>query len=185
MIDLANGNHVVSSGVDQRSRRRRRRRHVGNGSTGTVGPVGPGKSLLGGTAGDLVGASQGNPDVTPLANDNCVGRLIADVTGYFPSGRNEFSPTATTDILRERICQSPAYALTQTAFRRGTAPAELRQPKSAATETNQPTEPSICNSIRRLHSTAYSIGRVRVTGSMKPLTTMPIACSWERPRLIR
>ena len=49
----------------------------------------------------------------------------------------------------------------------------------------QPTEPSICSSIRRLHSTAYSIGRVRVIGSMKPLTTMPIACSSERPRLIR
>ena len=49
----------------------------------------------------------------------------------------------------------------------------------------QPTEPSICSSIRRLHSTAYSIGSVRVIGSMKPLTTMPIACSSERPRLIR
>ena len=49
----------------------------------------------------------------------------------------------------------------------------------------QPTEPSIWSSIRRDHSTAYSIGRVRVTGSMKPLTTMPMACSSERPRLIR
>ncbi len=35
------------------------------------------------------------------------------------------------------------------------------------------------------HSTAYSIGSVRVTGSMKPLTIMPMACSSERPRLIR
>ncbi len=49
----------------------------------------------------------------------------------------------------------------------------------------QPTEPSICSSMRRLHSTAYSIGNVLVTGSMKPLTTMPMACSSERPRLIR
>ena len=49
----------------------------------------------------------------------------------------------------------------------------------------QPTLPSICSSIRRLHSTAYSIGSVRVIGSMKPLTTMPIACSSERPRDIR
>ena len=54
-------------------------------------------------------------------------------------------------------------------------------PSSAA----QPTEPSICSSIRRLHSTAYSMGSVRVTGSMKPLTTMPMACSSERPRLCR
>ena len=49
----------------------------------------------------------------------------------------------------------------------------------------QPTLPSICNSMSRLHSTAYSIGSVRVIGSMNPLTTMPIACSSERPRLIR
>ena len=49
----------------------------------------------------------------------------------------------------------------------------------------QPTEPSIWSSIKRLHSTAYSIGSVRVIGSMKPFTTMPIACSSERPRLIR
>jgi uncharacterized protein YcbX len=49
----------------------------------------------------------------------------------------------------------------------------------------QPTEPSICSSIRRDHSTAYSIGSVLVIGSMKPLTTMPMACSSERPRLIR
>ena len=49
----------------------------------------------------------------------------------------------------------------------------------------QPTLPSICNSMRRLHSTAYSMGSVRVTGSMKPLTIMPMACSSVRPRLFR
>ena len=49
----------------------------------------------------------------------------------------------------------------------------------------QPTDPSICSSIRRLHSTAYSIGSVRVIGSMKPFTTMPIAWLSESPRLIR
>ena len=49
----------------------------------------------------------------------------------------------------------------------------------------QPTLPSIWSSINRLHSTAYSIGSVRVTGSMKPLTIMLIACCSERPRLIR
>ena len=31
--------------------------------------------------------------------------------------------------------------------------------------------------MRRDHSTAYSIARVRVPGSMKPLTIMPLACS--------
>jgi hypothetical protein len=49
----------------------------------------------------------------------------------------------------------------------------------------QPTEPSIWSSMSRLHSTAYSIGRVRVIGSMKPFTTMLIAWLSERPRLIR
>ena len=59
------------------------------------------------------------------------------------------------------------------------------EPGRPGATASQPTEPSICSSIRRLHSTAYSIGSVRVIGSMKPLTTMPIACSSERPRLIR
>ena len=56
---------------------------------------------------------------------------------------------------------------------------------NGATGGFQPTEPSICSSIRRLHSTAYSIGSIRVTGSMNPFTTMPVACSSESPRLMR
>ena len=60
-----------------------------------------------------------------------------------------------------------------------------RVTRTLTNDASQPTEPSICSSISRLHSTAYSIGSVRVIGSMKPLTTMPIACSSERPRLIR
>ena len=56
---------------------------------------------------------------------------------------------------------------------------------ATARSADQPTLPSICSSIRRLHSTAYSIGSVRVIGSMNPLTTMLIACSCDRPRLIR
>jgi len=31
-------------------------------------------------------------------------------------------------------------------------------------DPGQPTEPSICSSMSRLHSTAYSIGSVRVIG---------------------
>ena len=49
----------------------------------------------------------------------------------------------------------------------------------------QPTLPSIWSSMRRDHSTAYSMGSVRVTGSMNPLTTIDMACSSVRPRLIR
>jgi len=49
----------------------------------------------------------------------------------------------------------------------------------------QPTEPSIWSSISRLHSTAYSIGNVLVTGSMNPFTIIPMACDSERPLLMR
>ena len=46
-------------------------------------------------------------------------------------------------------------------------------------------EPSICNSISRDHSTAYSIGSVRVTGSMNPFTIIPMAWLSVSPRLIK
>jgi|GEM_PF-4683688 len=48
-----------------------------------------------------------------------------------------------------------------------------------------PIEPSICSSIRRDHSTAYSMGNVRVTGSMNPFTIMPMAWLSVSPRLMR
>src|SRR5690606_3272023 len=47
----------------------------------------------------------------------------------------------------------------------------------------QPTAPSICSSIRRLSSSAYSIGSSRAIGSTKPRTIMAIASSSLRPRL--
>ena len=49
----------------------------------------------------------------------------------------------------------------------------------------QPTEPSIWSSIRRLSSTAYSMGSSRVMGSMNPFTIMAVASTSDRPRLIR
>ena len=49
----------------------------------------------------------------------------------------------------------------------------------------QPMEPSICSSISRLSSTAYSIGSSLVTGSMKPLTIIFEASSSSSPRLCR
>ncbi len=49
----------------------------------------------------------------------------------------------------------------------------------------QPTAPSICSSIRRFSSSAYSIGSSRAIGSTNPRTTMAIASSSLRPRLIR
>ena len=50
---------------------------------------------------------------------------------------------------------------------------------------HQPTAPSICSSMRRLSSSAYSIGSSLAIGSTKPRTTMAIASSSVSPRLIR
>lgn len=49
----------------------------------------------------------------------------------------------------------------------------------------QPTAPSICNSISRFSSRAYSIGSSRAIGSTKPRTIIAIASSSLIPRLIR
>ena len=49
----------------------------------------------------------------------------------------------------------------------------------------QPTAPSICSSISRLSSRAYSIGSSLAIGSTKPRTIIAIASSSVRPRLIR
>ena len=49
----------------------------------------------------------------------------------------------------------------------------------------QPTAPSICSSIRRFSSRAYSIGSSRAIGSMKPRTIIAIASSSLIPRDIR
>lgn len=49
----------------------------------------------------------------------------------------------------------------------------VRYVSSALTKVkrpHQPIEPSICSSISLDHSTAYSIGNVRVTGSINPFT---------------
>ena len=51
--------------------------------------------------------------------------------------------------------------------------------------TGHPTAPSICSSISRLSSSAYSIGSSLAIGSTKPRTTIAIASSSVMPRLIR
>jgi hypothetical protein len=49
----------------------------------------------------------------------------------------------------------------------------------------QPTAPSICSSISRFSSSAYSIGSSRAIGSTKPRTMVAAASSSVMPRLIR
>ena len=50
---------------------------------------------------------------------------------------------------------------------------------------HQPTDPSICSSMRRLSSRAYSIGSSLAIGSTKPRTIIAMASFSSRPRLIR
>ena len=50
---------------------------------------------------------------------------------------------------------------------------------------NHPTLPSICSSISRFNSTAYSIGSSFTKGSMKPVTIIDDASTSLRPRLMR
>ena len=52
-------------------------------------------------------------------------------------------------------------------------------------QRRQPTAPSICISMSRLSSSAYSIGNSRAIGSMNPRTIIAIASSSRIPRLIR
>ena len=50
---------------------------------------------------------------------------------------------------------------------------------------HQPTDPSICSSMRRLSSRAYSIGSSLAIGSTKPRTIIAMASFSSRPRLMR
>src|SRR4029453_15102773 len=47
-----------------------------------------------------------------------------------------------------------------------------------------PTEPSICSSMSRFSSSAYSMGSSRAMGSTNPRTTIAIASSSVSPRLL-
>lgn len=49
----------------------------------------------------------------------------------------------------------------------------------------QPTLPSICSSISRFISTAYSMGSSLISGSTNPVTIMEEASASDMPRLIR
>ncbi len=135
-------------------------------------------------------ASLVRPDRTPSAEgtiiragscDPCCGARPPEVGGTDASRAGN---DAWREPARRRMPPRTqrGWSASRAARSRSTSAAHATQRRS---ERRQPTEPSICSSIRRLHSTAYSIGRVRVIGSMKPLTTMPIACSCDRPRLIR
>jgi len=52
-------------------------------------------------------------------------------------------------------------------------------------QRHQPTAPSICSSISRFSSSAYSIGSSRAIGSTNPRTIVAMASSSVMPRLIR
>ena len=57
--------------------------------------------------------------------------------------------------------------------------------RAVGQKAHQPTAPSIWSSMRRLSSSAYSMGSSRAMGSMKPRTIMAIASSSAMPRDMR
>ena len=57
--------------------------------------------------------------------------------------------------------------------------------RSVVEAEDQPTAPSICSSMRRLSSSAYSIGSSRAIGSTKPRTIIAIASVSSMPRDMR
>ncbi len=62
---------------------------------------------------------------------------------------------------------------------------ERESPPVGRARSAQPTAPSICSSISRLSSRAYSIGSSLAIGSTKPRTIIAIASSCSMPRDIR
>ena len=65
------------------------------------------------------------------------------------------------------------------------AGASRHDQRSGGGAAGQPTAPSICSSIRRLSSRAYSIGSSLAIGSTKPRTIIAIASSCSMPRDMR
>ena len=135
-----------------------------------------------------------------------VARHVVEVRG--PAARRERrevrgrSPTGPCSATPRSPATGPAAPRTRRSARsRSSAGEARRRPGSSARACSsngvdsgdvahvdvlgQPTEPSICSSIRRLSSTAYSIGSSRVIGSMKPFTIIAVASTSESPRLIR
>ena len=87
----------------------------------------------------------------------------------------------------ERYCCRFVSALPGVSLR---SPCWLREAGGAGLERlledrPQPTAPSICSSISRFSSSAYSIGSSRAMGSTKPRTMVAAASSSVMPRLMR
>ena len=87
---------------------------------------------------------------------------------------------------RARTGERPRLSAAQPAAQpREPVPADPRAARGPGARTAQPTAPSICSSISRLSSSAYSIGSSLAIGSTKPRTIIAIASSSSMPRLIR
>lgn len=71
VVPLTNGNYVVSSSAwDNGAVADVGAATWGNGTSGTVGVVGVGNSLIGATAGDMIGSQTSTPNGTPIALSN-------------------------------------------------------------------------------------------------------------------
>src|SRR5215210_3057270 len=106
-----------------------------------------------------------------LADVRRVDEVEADVLAEL-----ELGPCAGRDLLEAERVPVPRRRLLEISHRHRDEIGAL---------DDQPTDPSICNWIRRFISTAYSSGSSFVIGSTKPETTIAEASASDSPRDIR
>src|SRR5439155_9674458 len=128
-----------------------------------------------GLVGELVGPDAQKAGRPPRAETNADGARAlgqaGDVGVSVRTGDGEDLVTDPDDV--DAAVREDALSVTRRAGPHASDVIGQRRVRLAfpvADGDGQPTAPSICSSMSRLHSTAYCIGRVRVTGSMKPLT---------------
>jgi hypothetical protein len=103
-----------------------------------------------------------------------------------PAGDDrEVAPSPTTTSTLSAYVRRADVVETTTALANGSDVDEQVAVRPPVGRRSPPTEPSICSSISRFSSTAYSIGSSLVIGSMKPFTIIAMASLLGEPRLIR
>ena len=119
------------------------------------------------------------PDLLPAGRH----RVVRQVGG---AGRCRCDSPGGLRTVRPPMCECAVRPwLPSPAPRSATASPGAKSSVAMEELTAQPTAPSICSSISRLSSSAYSIGSSRAIGSTNPRTIMAIASSSVSPRLIR
>ena len=106
-------------------------------------------------------------------------RWLSTFSGPISSASRTLSVATVTESVL------PGYSVVTAASHDGSSRRRGRDASVAGARSAQPTAPSICSSMSRLSSRAYSIGSSLAIGSTKPRTIIAIASSCSMPRDIR